>query len=88
MPVRGCSFCPSPLPGGAASDRVERARRQVRLEARDAARPDERVVARPGRQLETIAGRELDGPIRIDQPEPDRTALDDDDLVVVVVMGP
>src|SRR6185436_16827605 len=38
--------------------------------------------------LEAIAGRELDRLSGVDQSEPDRSPLDDDDLVVVVVVRP
>ena len=89
-PVRGFS-----IPGRAAHHVTRRdgaaaaaraARRQVRLQAGDAGRPDDRVVARPGRQLEPVAGRELDVSPRPGQPERDRAARDDDDLVVAVLV--
>ena len=77
----------SPGPGRAVPDAGERAGREVRLLAGHPGGPTTRIVRRPCRQLQPVARGELDGGGRRREPEPDRSALDDDDLVVGMVVG-
>ena len=58
----------------------------MRLEAGDTIGSNDRVMASSGRQLEPVARSEVERITDVRQPEPDRAAIDDDDLVVWVVV--
>lgn len=57
---------------------------EMRLETRDAIRPDDSVMRGPGRQIEPVTGGEHDGPPL--KSEGDRAARTDDHLVEGVPM--
>ena len=57
------------------------------LEAGDAQTTDDGIVARVGGQVEAVPFGQFDGPIEVRQAEADRTALDDEHLVVRMVVG-
>src|SRR6476660_6991999 len=66
---------------------LERPGREVGLEAGYAKTADRGVMGGAGGQLQAVARREIDRRPARRESEPDRTALDDDDLVVAVLVG-
>src|SRR6478735_877230 len=77
----------SPFARSSALWPLERPGREVGLEAGYAKTADSGVMGGAGGQLQPVAGVQIERLSGRRESEPDRAALDDDDLVVAVLMG-
>src|SRR6188508_1350888 len=77
----------SPFAHSSALWPLERPRWEVGLEAGYAMTANDGVMRGPSRQLQAVPYGEIDRLAPRGKPEPDRAALDDDDLVVAVLVS-